>query len=539
MSTVKFKFKKNIDIGSLMAEDDAFLEESFVLKPEYELLKDINNSKCIILGRTGTGKTALLKTLYEKETKVTVINPETLSLKYLTNSTILEYFRKLDVNLDLFYKLLWKHVFVVELLKLHFDIDDVRNRNWLQSLSDKYLKNKKKKKAIEYLNQWEDSFWEKTEYRVKEIETDLINKVSNQLGISSKIFESSASVKNFLENVEEEKRKIDITYKSEQVINEIQVEEIYDIIDIMNKDLFSNTKIKHYLLIDDLDKEWVDKKIVYDLIKNLIFAINDLNQIPQCKIIIALRENLYQIVSNQGRSRGMQREKFDQLNMAINWTKEELEILINNRLEKLMRGTYTKQSPTINDVLPNKAGRNKTGFEYILERTFMRPRDIIAFINICINNADGKTEITFSNIRKSEEKYSEKRLNSIEDEWEENYGELSVLYKFLRGFKNGFTLNDLSEDNFSEFILSENNYYYSVFTKSLRDKYYYDNDIKSLVSSILIILYKVGIIGVKIDQFTSKIIYSFDDGKNINIVDINENSKFFIHPTFHSVFRIN
>ncbi len=119
-------FRSNINIGNLDAEsDNIFLEEAFINKAEVDLLSNIEDSRCVIIGRTGSGKTAIIKHLEQTNTdiKIVRIEPEAMALTYLSNSTILNYFEKLDVKLELFYKTLWKHVFIIELLKLYSDSD--------------------------------------------------------------------------------------------------------------------------------------------------------------------------------------------------------------------------------------------------------------------------------------------------------------------------------------------------------------------------------------------------------------------------------
>jgi DNA helicase HerA-like ATPase len=73
--------------------------------------------------RTGAGKTFLLKMLLESEERAILLDPHDLALSYISNSTIIRFFESLNIRMDQFYKLLWKHVFVVELLKCHFNQD--------------------------------------------------------------------------------------------------------------------------------------------------------------------------------------------------------------------------------------------------------------------------------------------------------------------------------------------------------------------------------------------------------------------------------
>src|SRR5664280_895025 len=111
-------FRKQDRIGAMDAEEDAaFLSDCFVDTGDLELLEDCQRPERIVLGRTGSGKTALLLRLLEQPYAIE-IRPENLALSYITNSTILQFFEQLGVNLDPFYKLIWRHAFCVELLSL-------------------------------------------------------------------------------------------------------------------------------------------------------------------------------------------------------------------------------------------------------------------------------------------------------------------------------------------------------------------------------------------------------------------------------------
>lgn len=62
MSKNKVSFDERTRIGQNSSEaDDEFLIECFVDHPSYSLIDDTNNSKMLLVGSTGTGKTALLK----------------------------------------------------------------------------------------------------------------------------------------------------------------------------------------------------------------------------------------------------------------------------------------------------------------------------------------------------------------------------------------------------------------------------------------------------------------------------------------------
>jgi hypothetical protein len=130
----RFVFRKHASIGAAAAEEDSqFLSNCFVDTGDLEPLLDCSDRRRIILGRTGAGKSALINRLVEESSAI-VINPESLAFNYLTNSTILQFFLQAGVKLDLFFKLLWRHVFTIELLKSRYDL---RSTSDTQSFLDR------------------------------------------------------------------------------------------------------------------------------------------------------------------------------------------------------------------------------------------------------------------------------------------------------------------------------------------------------------------------------------------------------------------
>src|SRR5258708_5285925 len=96
----QFRFRKNDNVGAEGAElDTGYLQDCYYDRGDLEAIHDCMNSSCIVVGRTGSGKTALLLKIKEEEERVVDIKPESLSLQYLSNSTILPQMEHLGVNL--------------------------------------------------------------------------------------------------------------------------------------------------------------------------------------------------------------------------------------------------------------------------------------------------------------------------------------------------------------------------------------------------------------------------------------------------------
>ncbi len=531
------RFDRNIDIGSLEAEDDEFLLNSFVSKPDYDALQNTSNQKCIILGRTGMGKSALIRKLVRSKDNVTRIKPEEMSLRFLSNSDILDYFRRLGISLDLFYKVLWKHVFIVEILKLFYGEDKVKTGNKFQSLIESvdFKINKKKKNAIEYLRKWHDRFWENTEYRVKEIEEKLRNSLKLSLGADAKLYEDFVKAKlgAEAERIIEKSKKTDVLHKAQNVVNDIQLTEISTILDIIKKDLLPKTQKQFFIVIDDLDKHWVDKKIVFDLIIALILSIKELNNCLNVKIVISLRLNLLQLALQKTNARGFQREKFDNMFLHLYWNEEELKNLLQRRVNTLFTN-HGETSPNLEELLPKDPGRGgKTdGFTYMLERSFYRPRDIISFFNKAIKYSNASSKISREAINLAENDYSLERINAIEDEWNENHNNLKPYFEILRSKPFKFKKEEITYKDIRKFCYALREKTANEDLKYLLHNGWYRGKLNRNKKHVLNILYKIGCIGVKQSPELS-LMYSFHYNNTIDTFDLNPEYNYYINPAFH------
>ena len=185
-----FRFRKTDTIGATSAEDDTeFLRDCFVETDDFEVLKDIDDIRQIVLGRTGAGKSALFERLkHEDPERVIAIEPHRLALNYVSNSSVLKYFSDLGVNMDPFHKLLWRHVLTVEILRRHFEplLSQEQSRFWdmlIETFKRPTRQDERARKCIEYLRRWGDKFWLETEYRVKEITKKMESDLRHESGL--------------------------------------------------------------------------------------------------------------------------------------------------------------------------------------------------------------------------------------------------------------------------------------------------------------------------------------------------------------------
>lgn len=532
---MSYKIKKSQLIGSPDAETDELLFAAFISIDNLEEIVDTKNQKSILLGRTGSGKSAIIKYLTDKCQHVKSIDPESMSLRFLSNSTILRYFDSIGVNLNLFYKVLWKHVFIVELLKMYFDeASAFKKQTFFERLKSTIGEGKKsnvrKEKAIKYMETWSNDFWQQTEILIKSFEKNIQEKFIASLNIDADIIKFGFRDEKYRnENFVYEAKQ-----KAESIISNSQVLELLDIMEIMKEDLFVDHQRKYYILIDDLDTEWIEDSLRLELIGAMVDVIKEFRQLPGIKIIISLRENLNEIVFAKHQHKGSQREKLKPLYSSLEWSADELAELIDKRLRLL-----SENELSINQAFNQIRRGNKKALDYVLERTFYRPRDVISFMNHMIANANNKTSFSSDIISKAEPGYSIERFQALEDEWFENYGKISEVCGFLRGISNGFKLKSVSENMFAElYVEDQHNIFKGELLEALNDWKRNSINFIGFQKKLMYILFRIGILGVKKSPDFPTAFY-FTKEVIIEKSDISNNCKFYVHPALYSIFKIN
>ncbi|HYL45007.1 MAG TPA: hypothetical protein VEU97_16620, partial [Ktedonobacteraceae bacterium] len=445
----RFVFRQHDRIGDPSAEfDHQFLTECFIDNGNLAILTNCKDPRAILAGRTGSGKSALLSRLKETKEHVLEIQPKSLALGYISNSTILSFFHDIGVKLDLFYQFLWQHVFVVELVKAIYDIEDENSKlAFFDKLQDIVLGRRGRIEAFKYLNEYGTKFWQTTEARIKETTSIIEKELTGHTGLDiSHIATLEAGGKLHLS----EQEKQQVKKRGTDIINNIQMSKLSDLLSTLDENILTNPMKNYYIVVDQLDESWVEEEVRYRLIRGLIETIRIFNRkVRNAKIIIALRTDLiYQIYKVTSDS-GFQSEKYLALNLNITWSREDLANLLDKRVTALVRQRYTRQPVRLTDVLPMKIGKGRhaqSGVEYLLDRTLLRPRDAIQFFNTGMNYATNEPTISPGTLVQAEAEYSQYRVNAIADEWSERYPYFRVLVSALRGFPCNFRLSEINAD---------------------------------------------------------------------------------------------
>jgi hypothetical protein len=535
--TDKFRFRSTDTVGVADAESDhVFLQECFVDNGALEILLDCSDHRRIILGRTGAGKTALLTKLTEQTTTAITIKPESLALAYISNSTILQYVNNLGVNLDIFFKLLWRHVFTVEIIKDHFHLDsnNAKDRllDWLKlQFSEKA---RQYDKALKYLETWGSKFWEQTDYRIQELTTKLERDIKTSIGASipSAKFELAGG-----QSLSQEE-KAHVVERATYVVNQVQIQELSYVLDLLDT-ILADPQKQYYIVIDRLDENWVDEKLRYLLIRALIETVRDFSKVRNAKIIISLRHDLIDRVIRRSRDAGFQEEKYESLYFDITWTREQLIQLLDARIDKLVKRRYTTKRVTNADLLPLMDKR--PGIDYMLARTLMRPRDIIMFFNACIRQASGNLTITPHMLKEAEGEYSRSRLRSLADEWSADFPDLMLYVDLLKNRRATFALSDFTDEeclNLAIQLLEKNAQRDGELGDVLRAIDRDPSATDPLRRLLAAAMYRVGLTGLKLETHDS-IVWSTDGRRSVSAAEIGTDVRLSVHPCFWRCLGIN
>jgi hypothetical protein len=566
-SSGQFAFKKHDVIGAYDAEHDAkYLEQCFVDTGDLNVMRDCGNPKQIVLGRTGSGKSALILKLMESAEHAIQIQPESLSLNYIANSTIIKFFSDLGVNLDPFYKLLWRHVFAVEIFKHRFGIaDSVAKQNflarWLESREDKAQREKaqsQQKKALDYLDRFSETFWEDTEYRTKEI----TNKFENELKqgttakggakVGGKVYgvEAGASSEFDFSRATAEKlsteEKAELIHRATEVVNSVQVKELNEIIDLV-KEVLDDAQKRYYIVIDRLDDSWADEAIRYRLIKALIDTVREFGKVRNVKIIIGMRIDLIDRVFRESRDPGFQEEKYRSLYLPVSFNRAQLIDLVDRRIAQLIKDQYTGYKPTHKDILPSTlVGKKETGepVDYLLNRTWGRPRDVIEFFNICIEHAEGKARFTKEIVVLAEGEYSRLRFRSLADEWKSEFPELAAFVTgLLSKGASSFALDSLPDQAVEEFCLKfatekKHTDKQGILTELAESVVHTQISADEFRQRIAAIFYRIGAVGLKISA-TSGYQWADNGSYGVSPSEIATDCGVAVHPALWRVLGIS
>lgn len=407
--------------GAIDAENDKNLLLNFYKSDIISKL--IDGDKSIVIGRKGTGKSAIYTYIcdeYDKEATKLVFKdyPWQLHDKF-KNEMVSD--RERYVNS-------WEFLFYIEIAKRILTDDE---NIWSNS----------EKKELKKLRKWVSRNWGSIDFDYKEN----LNPQGSKL-----LFTFSPQVLgNGLGSIAKEVANSDNVGQSLVAYNRKLERILSKLLEQYNKNI--------YLAFDQLDLAYSndDQTYLEKLIGLLLATYNFYKKFKNVKIIVFLRSDIFTNISFQDKNKIK-----DNLVEFLDWDSEQevglsLKCLITKRIKNalsLEMEDFDNCWQSVFDMA--KIGKNQFKWNYIVERTFLRPRDIIKFLNLSVEQANKRianspeSEKTIKNedINGIKENYSIYLYEELKDEISGKYPEYEKYLEVLREIHFlSFDKNDFDE----------------------------------------------------------------------------------------------
>lgn len=513
---------RDIRVGKNAAEEDLeILFDCFVDSVALHDALDLNNNASIISGRTGSGKSAIIQYILNRE-KTAYLSPLEMAMTHISNSDVMRFLNDIGADLNLFFQAIWKHVLLVEYIRLKYNLtDETKSKTWFNSIYERFRADRSKAKAVEYLEKYSGNLWITMDENVKHLTDSYEERIQAELKVDVSKFASRAG---FGANMSQQ-HKSEYIARVRKIMNAEQLQDLSKVINLLSESPQYGRE-SYYILIDHLDERWVDESIKYKLINALVEALTKFRPIRTLKIIVALRTDVIERSIQENEDSAFQREKFRDKLIPIEWSEKQLKELINKRIGYSFRRKYSPQRQVLFEDIFTQRVRNQSAFDYMVDRTLLRPRDFISFTNLCLEAAETKSEISPTDVVHAEVRYSQYRYEALLDEWRVAYPQLQQIMPLIRNRESSFRLNEISDetvDNISLEIMSSKHLLSNQLTRASnllvedpcpKNRYAFKKSVAS-------ILYRVGAVGLKLSP-QEPTIYSYKDRPIVPPEDISE-----------------
>ncbi|RZJ16372.1 MAG: hypothetical protein EON91_13520 [Brevundimonas sp.] len=524
----KLKLKPGLNIGTAGAEtDDAFLHESFLQTGFFDAALSARDPRFLVVGRTGSGKTALLNMVERTSPHVVRIDPVELHFQHIANSNIVGFISSLGVRIEPFFEMLWRYTFVVELIRARFNIQDAAGaKNIFERLGIKT----KRARALDLLKNLSPEFWKSIDIRVTEANKTLERSVKGALG--GKIADLDISAEGVSRLTDQ--KKVEYRQRVEQILGSEQLAALREAIKFLAEEVFDDDQNIYYVIIDDLDKEFAEDDMRVRLLKTLVETIRSMRPVRNVKFLAAIRTDLLDLVFEKTRDASFQQEKYEDDILNVTWTPNDLFEVVNRRINLLFKRVYTKDKVDFYDLFSEEVNRKPTR-EYIIERTLLRPRDCILFVNKCLDKAQNSTSITASHVKLAEADYSASRFISLRDEWGSVYPRLDLYVKPLRQKLANFHLREVEEaaiyDLLLELAAAGQDTSDRLTAHAITEYERKEADVVGFRAKWAKVLFQVGVLGVKPAPNVT-MMWSFRDRVTVSDATFQPNVLLNVHPIF-------
>ncbi|WP_128253738.1 P-loop ATPase, Sll1717 family [Falsirhodobacter deserti] len=540
MSSNLIVLKDGINIGQNGAEhDDEYLFRCFVDHPAYSQMVDLNSPSTFLLGSTGAGKTAILRMVNKLEDHCSDLAVHDMAMNHIASSDTILFLKSLDVDLTLFFQALWRQVFLIEYIKVAINAADKEQFDFkIARILNSIARGRQRDKLEKFVDDHARSFWNTIDENVVELSESLAREFNANFGGELKKFTGKAGYVHSLGS----QQKVQLQQRARQFISSSSLSEIPSVVSALS-DYTRGRQDKFFITVDGLDEHWVDDDIKFQLLQAMFEALKGLKKLRNFQVIVALRNDLYIKMVRETPSSQRQIEKYDDLIIRIRWSKAQLRELAEKRIREMFKRKYSSEQVSFDDIFKQNPDGKTTPWDYIIERTLRRPRDVINFINHALQASEGKSAVSKNNFLQGEASYSNLRLETLVHEWSGTFPAISSILELLR---DKVAYRQASEFMHSRFIeemydlLGKDSSCYSDSMWTDLSKFVNDDihlESVSLAQQVLYRLHLIGAVGLKLRE-DRPWDWIYETARPVAEQQIDSSTKFRVHPMLYASLSI-
>jgi hypothetical protein len=397
---------------SVSAETDKELQEYFFHTPEIQGI--IETQHWLVLGRKGTGKTAIYKYLEQaKPEKINGFHTISLNFKDYPWPAHKLYKESLAGELSAYQKS-WKFLFIVKLLSKLIEIKEESS----ESLS----------KELKWAKKYIDKIFGSPDPSLMEVLFSKLSRIKKLKGPGADIEDIDFNVGEISFDDVADNKELQTSLRSNAFTLLQYFEKIY---------IENAGSHKFIIMLDQLDENWLSDEIE-EYSKILINLINVCRNIStengysgNVKIIPFLRTDIYDSLRFNDKNKLLQDSA-----ITISWDNESLDDMFFERIKKYKPSNVElkleRKSGSIFEVEFVRQGTPP--FKFITRRSFFRPRDVITYFNK-IREAHSETKsglYSSKNLYDAAVETSTSVYNEIIDEWSNQFPNIERLLSVLQ-----------------------------------------------------------------------------------------------------------
>ena len=179
--------------------------------------------------------------------------------------------------------------------------------------------------------------------------------------------------------------------------------------------------------LDRLDDSWDGSAESQTLLIGLLKAAKELNdrfmapgpEEPRLRVLVFLRSDIYDGLRFDDKDKHRPTEEH------IVWSVDGLREMLSRRLPG---------EAEADDIFEDSEMRGRiTPFNYIVKRTFLRPREVLQFVQECLGRADADATVASKDeIRAAEDRYSRWKVDDLKQEFRKVHPDFEELLEGLR-----------------------------------------------------------------------------------------------------------